>query len=138
MRREIFDEYLDKFNARDYAGALGFWAPDFELVVQQQVLCRSAADFRKFYGFLHTYIDESIAVDRFLSDERQLFLEARVRVAGKRDLTRAMIDAAGFDGFMPIAAGEVYEIPQFIHYHIEAGLFRRVSCLVAGPVQVPA
>ena len=134
MLRVAFDGYVEKFNARDYAGALGYWAPNFEVLVQNQVLCRTPDEFLKLYAFLHSFLDESIRVDRYLSDADNVFIEARVRVAGKRSLTRPMIEAAGFNAIMPIEPGEIHEIPQFIHYHLVGGKFSRVACVVSGNI----
>ena len=81
-----------------------------------------------FLAFLHRYLTETIIVDRFVSDEKMIAVEARVRIEGIADLTPETFAASDYPGFMPLKVGEVIEIPQFIHYHIENGKFTKVEC----------
>jgi hypothetical protein len=51
-----------------------------------------------------------------------------VRIEGTRDLTREVLDAHGMQQFFPIRAGEVQEMRQYIHYHLEDGKIESVGC----------
>lgn len=127
MNRMDYERYLACFNARDYDGVLQFWAEEFEASFAGVVL-RNGAELRRFYAFLHAYIDERIRVDDFIGDERLVALRALVRIEGKRELTREALVTAGYGGLHPIAAGQVIEIPQLILYRLEAGRFKQVYC----------
>jgi hypothetical protein len=129
MNRATYDAYLAKFNARDYRGVLEFYAPEFE-VKFADVRLRTPDQLLAFYGFFHQFVNESISIDRFVSDERLLVLEARVRIVGVHDLSAAALRQAGYGGLVPIRAGQVVEIPQFIHYHLENGKFVKAVCAV--------
>jgi hypothetical protein len=69
-------------------------------------------------------------VDRFVSDEQTVAIEARVRIEGIVDLTPEILAVSDYPGFMPLKIGQVVEIPQFIHYHIEDGKFVKVVCKI--------
>ena len=128
--RQRYESYLRLFNARDYEGVLSWFAPQFEirfggyqLTTREQVL--------RFYTFLHSYLDEEILVDRFLGDEHTLALEVRVRLTGRQTLSPATAKAAGFERLLTPPVGQTIEIPQFIHYHLEGGKFKRALCALA-------
>ena len=127
MQRSDYEQYLACFNARDYDGVLRFWAPQFEASFAGVVL-RNGAELRRFYAFLHSYIDERIRVEDFVGDERLVALRALVRIEGRRELTREALVAAGYGGLHPIQPGQVIEIPQLIMYRLEDGRFKQVYC----------
>lgn len=133
MKLSTYQQYLQSFNGRDYESVLEFWAPNFTCTMGDKILFGSPAELKKFYSFLHAYIDEFIQIDRFLSDENNLFMEARVRITAKRTMTREIIDDSGFHTLTPIEEGTVLDLPQIIHYHLENGKFILANCLMAGP-----
>jgi hypothetical protein len=127
MIREEFDVYLQKFNNRDYEGFLDYFADDFEMVhVGGSFKTRESV--MKFYNFLHAYIKESVIVDRFVSDEHTIALEARVQIQGVKELTPETVAASDFPKLKPLTVGQIAVIPQFIHYHLENGKFVKVVC----------
>lgn len=129
MNRQSYDAYLARFNSRDYHGVLEFYAPSFE-VKFAGIALRTPEELLRFYGFLHQYVNETISVDEFVSDDRLLVLEARVRIEGVKDLSADALRQAGYEGLVPIRAGQVVEIPQFIHYHLVNGKFVKAVCAV--------
>lgn len=129
MDRRAYEIYLARFNARDYRGVLEFYAPSFE-VKFAGITLRTPDELLRFYGFLHRYVNETISVDEFIADERLLVLEARVRIEGIQDLSAEALHGAGYGGLVPIRAGQVIEIPQFIHYHVVDGKFVKAVCAV--------
>jgi len=127
MIRKEFDVYLQKFNSRDYKGFLDYFADDFEMIhVGGSFKTRESV--MKFYNFLHAYIKESVIVDRFVSDEHTIALEARVQIEGVKELSPKAISASDFPKLKPLAVGQIAVIPQFIHYHLEKGKFVKVVC----------
>ena len=127
MNRGEFDVYLEKFNARDYSGFLDYYVDTFEMVHAGGSL-KSREEVLKFYAFLHHYLKETVIVDRFVSDEKMIAMEARVRIEGLVDLTAETVAASDYPGLLPLMVGQVVEIPQFIHYHIVDGKFVKVEC----------
>ncbi len=127
MTREEFDVYLQKFNGRDYEGFLKYFADNFEMVHVGGSL-KSRESVMKFYRFLHAYIKESVIVDRFVSDEHTIAIEARVQIQGAKELTPEAVAASDYPKLKPLTVGQVAVIPQFIHYHLENGKFVKVVC----------
>ncbi len=127
MKREEFDVYLKKFNSRDYEGFLDYFADKFEMIHVGGTLT-TRESVMKFYDFLHDYIKETVIVDRFLSDDKTIAMEARVRIQGIKELSPETVAASGYPKLKPLKAGQTAEIPQFIHYHIANGKFVKVVC----------
>lgn len=133
MNRAQYQQYLDSFNGMDYDKVLEFWAPEFCVYVQGQVLFDSPESLKRTYAFLHSHVTEEIFVKHFLSDDKAIFMEADVRITAKKTITQQALDEAGIKAIMPIDAGMAVDIPQFIHYHLEDGKFKTGVCLVSGP-----
>ncbi len=127
MTREEFDVYLKKFNSRDYKGFLDYFADEFEMIhVGGSFKTRESV--MKFYNFLHAYIKESVIVDRFVSDEHTIAIEARVQIQGVKELSPEAVAASDYPKLKPLTVGQTAVIPQFIHYHLEKGKFVKVVC----------
>ena len=125
----MYDEYVAKFNARDYDGVFDYYVdnPDMSFFV---VTPRSREDLKRFYGFLHSYLIETITVDRFVSNDEMIALEAQVRIEGTRDLDAETLAAHGYPGLQPVRAGQVIEMKQYIHYHLDDGKITSVGCAI--------
>jgi len=127
MTREDYERYAAAFNARDYDAVFDFYAENprmaffgVEITTREQL--------RAFYTFLHTYVRETVTIERFAASEELAAVEALVRVEGIADLTREILDKRGLGQFFPIAKGEVQEMRQYIHYHLENGKISSVGC----------
>jgi hypothetical protein len=127
MKREEFNVYLNKFNSRDYKGFLDYFADNFEMIHVGGAL-KSRESVMQFYSFLHAYIKESVIVDRFVSDEHTIALEARVQIQGVKELSAETVAASDYPKLKPLTVGQTAVIPQFIHYHLEKGKFVKVVC----------
>ena len=132
MNRNDYQHYLDSFNGRDYDKVLAFWAPQFVVTVQGEVLFDSPERLKQVYTFLHDHITEEIFVQHYLADGDKVFLEAIVRITANKTITAEALAAQNIRGIMPIEAGVAIDIPQFIHYHLENGRFKTGTCLVSG------
>ncbi len=130
MTREEYDQYLLSFNGTDYSKVLEYWAPEFEVIVQGQMLFNSAESLVRTYAFLHARVKEEVFVQEFLSDQDKIFMEAIVRITAHETITAEDLERENINGIMPIDAGTVLDIPQFIHYHLENGKFKKGVCLV--------
>ena len=130
MDRARYDDYLACFNRRDYAAVLAFWADDFEIVFAGYRL-RGREQMLAFYRFFHRYVAESVHPSAFISDDRLLVIEASVRLEAVQTLTPEVAAAHGFGRLFCLPQGQVVEIPQFIHYHLDAqGRFTKAWCAV--------
>lgn len=129
MKREEYEDYVSKFNARDYDGVFDFYAENpkmsffgVEITTRQQL--------KEFYGFLHSYVKETITVEKFASTDDFVALEGIVRVEGIRDLNAETLAANGYPGLFPINKGDVQEMRQYIHYHLIDGKIASVGCAI--------
>ena len=129
MTRDDYARYVEAFNARDYDAVFDFYAENprmaffgVEITTRQQL--------RDFYTFLHTYVRETVTVERFASGDDLAAVEAIVRVEGVADLTREVLDARGLSQFFPIRPGDVQEMRQYIHYHLANGRIASVGCAI--------
>ena len=130
MERADYERYAQAFNDRDYDQVLDFYAPGAQISFFGIDLSDHAA-FKRFYGFLHSYVKESVIIDKFASSDELVALEGVIRVEGLRDLTADILKAEGLEQFFPIAKGEVQEMRQYIHYHLADGKFTNVGCAIA-------
>lgn len=127
MTREDYERYAAAFNARDYDAVFDFYAENprmaffgVEITTREQL--------RAFYTFLHTYVRETITIERFAASDELAAVEGIIRVEGIENLTREELDARGLPQFFPIAKGEVQEMRQYIHYHLKEGKIASVGC----------
>jgi hypothetical protein len=127
MTREDYERYAAAFNARDYDAVFDFYAENprmaffgIEITTRDQL--------KDFYGFMHSYVRETVEIERFAGSEELAAVEAIVRIEATDDLTRDMLDARGMQQFFPIAKGEVQEMRQYIHYHLKDGKIESVGC----------
>jgi hypothetical protein len=130
VTREDYERYAPAFNARDYDTVFDFYAENprmaffgIEITTRQQL--------RAFYTFLHRFVRETIAIERFASSDELAAVEGVIRIEGIENLTREMLDANGMQQFVPIAKGEVQEMRQYIHYHLKDGKIQSVGCALA-------
>lgn len=127
MTREDYERYAAAFNARDYDAVFDFYAENprmaffgIEITTREQL--------RAFYSFLHRFVRETIAIERFASSDELAAVEGTIRIEGIADLTREILDANGMQQFFPIRAGEVQEMRQYLHYHLKNGKIESVGC----------
>lgn len=134
MDATAYDRYLRLFNARDYEGVLTHFAPDFEICITDQIRLRGGDEMRRFYAFLHDHLEERIEIERFAASTTLTAVEARVCLRCTRALTAEALAAQGLAGMFPMAEGDTLEIPQILHYHLQAdGRITRVVCVVVMP-----
>jgi len=132
LDRAAYDRYLSAFNARDYDGVADFYVdpPRMEFF---GIVITSREELKAFYGWLHSYVKESVTVRAFAASETCTAIDADVRIEALHDLTREELDAHGATGFYPIKAGDVQVIRQFIFYTTRDGRIERVECALPLP-----
>lgn len=128
MNRADYDRYVAVFNARDYDAVCDFYAQPMNMDFFS-VSIRSREDMKRFYGFLHSYVRESVTVRNFAASDTLTAIDATVRLEAFRDLDAETLAANGCGQFFPIKAGEVQELRQFIFYTLAAdGKITNVEC----------
>ncbi len=92
MNRADYDRYLAAFNAKDYDAVCDFYAHPMGMDFSASSI-RSREDMKRFYGFLHAHVHESVSVLNFASSDTLTAVDAIVRIEAYRDLTPG--DAGG-------------------------------------------
>jgi hypothetical protein len=132
LNRADYERYLAAFNTRNYDGVCDFYAQPMNLEFFG-ICLRSRDDLKRFYGFLHSYVKESVTVRNFASSPTLTAVDAIVRLEAFRDLDKETLTANGYGQLFPIKAGEVQELRQFIFYTIAAGKIVKTECALAPP-----
>ncbi|MCC7461603.1 MAG: nuclear transport factor 2 family protein [Gammaproteobacteria bacterium] len=132
MTRDEYERYLRLFNAKDYDAVFDHFTDDCEIVFAGYCF-KGKQTIRKFYTFFHAHTKESITLQRFLSEGSTVALEAIVRLEGLETVTPEMLAKRGLGRLAALPKGAVFEIPQFIHYHLENGKFKRALCAIFEP-----
>ncbi len=132
MDRAAYDDYLRKFNARDYDGVLAYYGEELEVVFAGYAL-RTRQEVKDFYQFFHQFLREEIEIRRFVADADTIAMEVDVRLTGIRELTPQMLAEKGFERLMAPPVGVTVTIPQFIHYHLRDGKLVKAYCAVYEP-----
>lgn len=128
MNRADYDRYLAAFNGKDYDAVCDFYAEPMHMNFFG-VSVRSREDMKRFYGFLHAYVKESVEVRNFASGSTLTAVDAIVRLEAFRDLDAETLAANGCAQFRPIKAGEEQELRQFIFYTLtDNGKIANVEC----------
>ncbi len=127
MTREDYERYAEAFNNRDYDGVFDFYAQNPRMAFFG-IEIRTREQLRDFYSFLHSFVRETITIEKFAGSDELAAVEGVIRIEAFKDLTREVLDANGMDQFHPIAKGDVQEMRQYIHYHLEGGKIASVGC----------
>ena len=130
MTRDDYQRYAAAFNARDYDAVFDFYAENPRMAFFG-IEITSREQLRAFYTFLHRFVRETIAIERFAASDELAAVEGVIRIEGIEELTRAVLDANGMQQFFPVAKGEIQEIRQYIHYHLKDGKIASVGCALA-------
>lgn len=132
MKREAYENYLRLFNEKNYDAVFDHFADDCEVVFAGYCF-KGKQPIRAFYDFFHAHTRETISLQRYLSDGDTIALEAVVRLEGIKDVMPEMMEKRGLGRLAAVPKGVVVEIPQFIHYHLENGKYKKALCSIFEP-----
>lgn len=132
MNRAEYDRYLTAFNAKDYDGVADYYAKPMKMDFFG-VSLRSRDDLKRFYGLLHSYVKESVAVRNFASSDTLAAVDGLVQIEAIRDLPQDVLDANGTNAFRPMIAGDDIELRQFIFYTTRGGKIVQTECAMLPP-----
>lgn len=128
MKRADYQRYADAFNSRNYDAVYDFYSDDVQIAFFGVELA-DRESFKKFYNFLHSHVVESLHILKYASSDELVALEGVIRVEATKTLTKEALEAQGLPTHFAIKAGDVIEMPQYIHYHLNtAGKITKVGC----------
>jgi hypothetical protein len=118
MKREVYDEYIERFNAEDPTAFDDFIAPDMHMI-------NGALEFRGVEGMkehyerkIWPYFKEKLNVIRFVSDENVLAVQLWTHFTARVD---------GNTLFGPVRTGETFDYRGLIMYDVENGKFTSIT-----------
>jgi len=129
MTREDYERYAEAFNNRDYDAVFDFYS-DTPRMAFFGIEITTREQLKQFYSFLHSFVRETITIERFAGSDELAAVEGIIRIEAFEDLTREILDANEMPQFFPIAKGEVQEMRQYIHYHLKGGKIASVGCAI--------
>ena len=135
MNRKEFNRYMEKFNARDYDGAIEFFTDDITIKFAGYIISGKSG-FKDFYSFFHEYVNEKIIISQFAGDDENIILDVIVRLTGIKVLTEEILKEKGYERLGALSVGEVADKPQFIHYRIENEKFKEIRCVLKEEMKI--
>jgi len=118
MKRPNYDRYLQRFNAGDPAAFDDYLAPA-ALMLNGSYEMRGVAAIREHYTRqIWPYFAETVAVERFVSDERTLAARLWTHFVALRDADTV---------FGRVSKGEAFDYRGIVLYEIAGGRFTRID-----------
>jgi hypothetical protein len=111
VKREVFDEYIRRFNAEDPTAFDDYLAPDMHM--QNGTLeFDGSQGMKDHYARIWGKLTESLNVERFVSDERTVAIQMHARFDVLAD------DPASLFG--PVREGEAFDFRGLIMYRLNS------------------
>ena len=114
MKRERFDEYIRRFNARDTTAFDEFLAPDMHMR-NGTLEFDGVQGMKDHYARIWPTFTERLRVDRFVSDENGIAIKMYTLFTADRDDPQSL--------FGPVRAGETFEFDGLILYRLDHDRF---------------
>jgi hypothetical protein len=118
MKRERFDEYIRRFNAEDASAFDEFLTPD--MAMQNGGLRYSGVEgMKQHYGRIWGRFRETLAVQRFVSDDGTLAVHLKTHFEALKD------DAE--TPFGSVRRGEMFDYDGIVFYELRDGRFSDIK-----------
>jgi hypothetical protein len=114
MKKEVFDDYINRFNKRDATTFDDYVHPDAR-ILNGRLLINGRQGMKDHYARIWSGYTEELYVERYVSDEHTVAIEMRAHFTATKDDKKSV--------FGPILAGETFDSHNVIIYRIEDGLF---------------
>jgi hypothetical protein len=118
MKREVFDDYISRFNARDATAFEDYIDPN-ATVINGTLEIRGMQGMKDHYARIWRSFSEELHVERFVSDEQTLAIQMWTHFTALK----------GDDDspFGSVKAGESFDYHGVIMYQIEKGKFTDIK-----------
>ena len=118
MKKEVFDDYINRFNKRDATTFENYIHPNAR-ILNGHLLIKGMQGMKDHYARVWSGYAEELHVERFVSDERTAAIELLTHFTALKDDEESI--------FGPISAGETFDSHNVIIYRIENGLFTDIK-----------
>jgi SnoaL-like protein len=118
MKRETYDDYIRRFNARDVTAFDDYIAPDLHM--QNGLLeFEGRQGMKDHYAKIWASFTEELTVERFVSDEDTVAIQMWAHFTALHDDPESL--------FGPVRAGETFDFRGLIMYHVADGKFADIT-----------
>jgi len=118
MERRMFDDYINRFNARDAMAFEDYIDPNAK-VINGTLEIRGMQGMKDHYAKIWKTFREELHVERFVSDEQTLAIQMWTHFTAMKDDDNSM--------FGKVKAGETFDYHGVIMYQIAKGKFTDIK-----------
>ena len=118
MKREVFDDYINRFNARDATAFEDYIDPNAR-VINGMLEISGMQGMKDHYAKIWRSFSEELNVERFVSDEHTLAVQMWTHFEAQKDDDDSP--------FGKVKAGECFDYRGVIMYQIEKGKFTDIK-----------
>jgi hypothetical protein len=119
MKKEVFDDYINRFNKRDATTFDDYIHPDASILLYGHLLIKGRQGMKDHYARIWSGYTEQLEIERFVSDDHTVAIEMRAHFTATKEDEKSV--------FGPILAGETFDSHNVIIYRIEDGLFTDIK-----------
>lgn len=118
MKKEIFDDYISRFNKRDATTFEDYIDPNAR-IVNGTLEILGMQGMKDHYAKIWKGFSEELHVERFVSDEQTLAIQMWTHFTAQKDDKESL--------FGPVRAGETFDYHGIIMYEIVNGKFTSIK-----------
>ncbi len=119
MKREVFDDYINRFNRRDPMAFEDYISPDAK-IINGTLEIQGMQGMKDHYARIWKGFSEELHVERFVSDEETLAIQMWTHFTAQKDDKDSL--------FGPVKAGETFDYHGVIMYEMDSkGLFTSIK-----------
>jgi hypothetical protein len=118
MKREVFDDYITRFNARDATAFEDYIDPDAK-VLNGTLKINGMQGMKDHYAWIWKTFSEELHVEEFVSDEHTLAIQMWTHFTAKKDDDESP--------FGKVKAGECFDYHGVIMYQLKRGKFTDIK-----------
>jgi hypothetical protein len=118
MKREVFNDYINRFNKRDATAFEDYIHPNAK-IINGTLEINGMQGMKDHYARIWKGFSEELHVERFVSDEHTLAIQMWTHFTAQKDDSESL--------FGPIKAGETFDYHGIIMYELENNKFTGIK-----------
>jgi SnoaL-like domain len=118
MKRDVFDDYINRFNKRDATAFEAYIHPDAK-IINGTLEIHGMQGMKDHYAKIWKGFSEELHVERFVSDEQTLAIQMWTHFTAQKDDKESLFGA--------VLAGETFDYHGIIMYALENDKFTSIK-----------
>jgi hypothetical protein len=118
MKREVFDDYISRFNARDTSAFEKYIDPDAK-VINGTLAIKGIEGMKEHYAKIWASFSEELHVEHFVSDEHTVAIQMWAHFTATKDDDESL--------FGKVKAGETFDFRGLIMYWLKDDKFTDIK-----------